>query len=77
LAERQHGVVTRRQLLALGFSSDAIQHRIATGRLHAVWRGVYAIGRPHLTLHGRWMAAVLSSGPDAALSHDSAAAPPV
>src|SRR2546430_8162163 len=38
------------------------------------WRGVYAIGRPQLTVHGRWMAAVLSCGPEAVLSHESAAA---
>ena len=37
-------------------------------------RGVYAVGRPELTPLGRWMAAVLASGRDAALSHRSAAA---
>jgi very-short-patch-repair endonuclease len=51
-----------------------IERRIASGRLHAVWRGVYAVGRPQLGRHGRWMAAVLASGPDAVLSHGSAAA---
>jgi len=71
LAKWQHGVVTRGQLLELGHSPDSIQHRVATGRLHAVRRGVYAIGRPQLTLHGHFFAAVLSCGPDAALSHDS------
>jgi very-short-patch-repair endonuclease len=39
-----------------------------------VRRGVYAVGRPQLTRHGRWMAAVLSCGPEAVLSHRSAAA---
>ncbi|MEA2471960.1 MAG: Transcriptional regulator, AbiEi antitoxin [Thermoleophilaceae bacterium] len=51
LARRQHGVVTRRQLLRHGFSPDAIDRRIARGRLHAVWRGVYAVGRPDLRYH--------------------------
>jgi very-short-patch-repair endonuclease len=37
-------------------------------------RGVYAVGRPELTRHGRWMAAVLACGPHAVLSHESAAA---
>jgi very-short-patch-repair endonuclease len=67
-------VVARRQLLELGFGSDAIQHRIAKGRLHVVGRGVYAVGRPELTQFGRWMAALLSIGPEAVLSHRSAAA---
>lgn len=73
LAARQHGVVSRRQLLALGFHSDAIGHRIATGRLHPVARGVYAVGRPDLSRHGEWMAAVVACGPGAVLSHASAA----
>jgi very-short-patch-repair endonuclease len=74
IAKDQHGVVTRSQLLGLGFSPDAIKHRIAKGRLHPVWRGVYAVGRPQLSRHGVWMAAVLSCGAQAALSHESAAA---
>jgi very-short-patch-repair endonuclease len=74
LAERQHGVVARRQLLDLGFHPQAIKHRLTTGRLHPVWRGVYAVGRPQVTGHGRWMAAVLACGPHAVLSHGSAAA---
>jgi very-short-patch-repair endonuclease len=74
LASRQHGVLARSQLLALGYSSSSIRHRVAAGKLHRVSTGVYAIGRPRLTLHGRWMAAVLSCGHGAALSHRSAAA---
>lgn len=61
-------------MLTLGFSPKSIKHRITRGRLHPIWRGVYAIGRPELTQHGRWMAAVLSCGPQAVLSHESAAA---
>jgi very-short-patch-repair endonuclease len=71
---RQHGAVARRQLLDLGLSPRQIERRIAAGRLHPVWRGVYAVGRPLLERHGRWMAAVLACGPNAALSHGSAAA---
>jgi very-short-patch-repair endonuclease len=66
--------VARRQLLALGFRPDAIKHRVAKGRLYPAGRGVYAVGTPHLTRYGRWMAAVLSCGPDAALCDESAAA---
>jgi very-short-patch-repair endonuclease len=74
LAGRQHGVVTRAQLIDLGFSPAAIKHRAGKGRLHRVGWGVYAVGRPELTRKGQWMAAVLACGPGAALSHQSAAA---
>src|SRR3954453_2587596 len=74
LVLRQHGVIARRQLLALGYSQAAIRHRIAAGRLHRVLPGVYAVGRPVLTHNGLWMAAVLACGPGTVLSHESAAA---
>ena len=56
-----------------GSPTKAIEHRVATGRLHPIARGIYAVGRPELTPHGRWMAAVLVCGDGAALSHRSAA----
>ncbi len=74
LAGRQHGVVARRQLLALGFNSREIEHRVGRGRLHLVMRGVYAVGWPRLTRERRWMAATLACGERAMLSHRSAAA---
>jgi very-short-patch-repair endonuclease/predicted transcriptional regulator of viral defense system len=74
LAGLQHGVVTRTQLLAIGLAPGAISHRLRSGRLHPVQRGVYAVGRPDLSRHGRWMAAVSSCGPAAVLSHRSAGA---
>lgn len=67
-------MVARRQLLAMGFTADAIKHRLAAGKLHPVRTGVYAVGRPQLTRFGRWMAAVLACGDGAVLSHSSAAA---
>src|SRR3954452_2924322 len=73
LARRQHGVVARRQLLELGFTDEAIKHRLRNGRLHRVYPGVYAVGRPELTQQGKWMAAVLACGNGAVLSHLSAA----
>ena len=48
LVRAQHGVIARRQLLALGYSSAQIDQRIKTGRLHRVFAGVYAVGRPDL-----------------------------
>ena len=74
LVAAQHGVVTRRQLLHLGLTSKAIEHRVSRGRLYPVAFGVYAVGRARLTQRGLWMAAVLSCGPGAALSHTSSAA---
>lgn len=73
LIRLQHGVVARSQLLEFGFSSRSIEHRVAKGRLHPLWRGVYAVGRPEVSQRGRWMAAVLSCGPEALLSHRTAA----
>lgn len=72
LARRQHGVLTRQQLMRLGFSPDAIKHRVKIGRLFPVFRGVYAVGRRELSREGSWMAATLACGDDAALSHESA-----
>src|ERR1700712_5295196 len=73
LARKQHGVVARSQLLALGMSSAAIRHRLEVGKLHRLWRGVYAVGRPQVGTLGRLMAAVLACGPSAQLSHRSGA----
>jgi very-short-patch-repair endonuclease len=73
LAEGQHGVVARRQLIELGLTDARIKGRIDRGRLHVVHRGVYAVGHRLLSQRGRWMAAVLFGGPEAVLSHRSAA----
>lgn len=74
LAERQYGIVSRWQLLALGMSSSQIQDRVAASQLHRIHRGVYAVGHRKLTLKGHWMAAVLTGGPEALLSHRAALA---
>ncbi len=74
LVKQQHGAIARWQLLELGLGPRQVERRIAAGRLHPVWRGVYAVGRPLLGRPGRWMAAVLACGPEAVLSHGSAAA---
>src|SRR4051794_23800145 len=74
LARIQHGVITRLQLLACGFTDEAIRHRIARGRLRPIYPGVYAVGQLPLTQRGEWMAALLACGATAALSHRSAAA---
>jgi predicted transcriptional regulator of viral defense system len=74
LAERQHALLTLPQLQSHGLGKAAVAKRAKDGRLYRVHRGVYAVGRPDLTQRGHWMAAVLACGPNAVLSHRSAAA---
>jgi very-short-patch-repair endonuclease len=74
IVRRQHGVIAREQLLACGITRHGIAHRVAKGRLHRLWPDVYAVGRPELAREGIWMAAVLTCGEGAVLSHESAAA---
>lgn len=66
-------MISRAQLLALGVTPREIDQAVASLRLHVVWRGIYALGRPGLSREGRWLAAVLACGAEAALSHGSAA----
>jgi hypothetical protein len=74
LAERQHGVVSIRQLeTILGYSPSAVKREVAAGRLLRLHRGVYAVGHRLISPYGRCLAAVLASGPEALLSHSSAA----
>lgn len=72
MAGRQHGVVARRQLLALGMGRQAIGGRVRRQLLHPLHRGVYAAGHRLITTDGRRMAAVLACGERAVLSHRSA-----
>jgi hypothetical protein len=73
MATRQHGVVSRAQLLEAGLSGSMVESRRRRGLLIGVRRGVYAVGHSALTERGRWMAAVLTTGSGAVLSHRSAA----
>jgi hypothetical protein len=74
LAEGLHTVVSLAQLRALALSDSGVRKRVASGRLHRIHHGVYAVGHGRLTREGQWMAAVLAYGPTARLSHRSAAA---
>jgi very-short-patch-repair endonuclease len=73
LARRQHGVVSRDQLIDAGVGATTIGDWAKRGRLHRLHRGVYAVGHLALSRNGRFMAAVLAAGQGAALSHFSAA----
>lgn len=72
LAERQHGVVSRGQLLGLGFGEGAIKARVGMRRLVGIHGGVFAVGQGRVDRRGRWWAGVLAYG-GGVLSHRSAA----
>jgi very-short-patch-repair endonuclease len=74
LAARQHGVVARRQITALGIGRGQVARLVSKAHLHRLYRCVYAVGHTRISLRGRWMAAVLACGSDAVLSHAAAAA---
>jgi hypothetical protein len=74
IAGRTHGIVSAAQLYEMGFDEAAVRRRVESGRLHRLYRGVYAVGHSVIPREGRWLAAVLACGKGAALSHRSAAA---
>lgn len=74
LVRKQHGVVARDQLLALGFSARAIELRVTQHRLWRVHDGVYALSPAALSNAARQTAALLAIRPDPLLSHNSSVA---
>ncbi len=74
LAEKQYGAISRLQLRECGLRESGIDRRLRAGRLHLLHPAVYSVGHRLIPREGRWMAAVLASGPEAVLSHWSAAA---
>jgi len=73
LAQRQRGVVSRSQAMRAGFSPGMIKFRVRSGRWQQLHPGVYATftGIPS---RGAWLwAAILSAGPGAVLSFQTAA----
>ncbi|HVW47522.1 MAG TPA: DUF559 domain-containing protein [Solirubrobacterales bacterium] len=73
LAVAQNGLVAHEQLEALGLTDQAIAKRVAKARLYRIHQRVYSLTPRVMTERGRFMAAVLACGPDAVLSHRSAA----
>jgi very-short-patch-repair endonuclease len=71
LAARQHGVVTRSQLIAIGMSAAAIGRHVKAGRLRPYHAGVYLVG-PIEPERAREMAALMAGGRSATVSHTSA-----
>jgi predicted transcriptional regulator of viral defense system len=72
LAESRGGVVTRAELRECGLSNATVARWIRAGRLHRIYRGVYALGHRALGITARLHAALLYAGPKAALSHTTA-----
>jgi very-short-patch-repair endonuclease len=73
IAGGQQGNITRAQLLGVGVTAPAITRRVAAGRLHVEFRGVYRVGHRAPSALARYAAAVLACGDGAALSGRAAA----
>jgi len=72
LAVQQHGLITRKQALALGLSRSAIQRRVRAKRWIALRRGVYCFAGTPKTERRDVLEACLASGEDAVASHFTA-----
>jgi hypothetical protein len=73
IAQEQHGVVTRSQLLKAGVSTRQIETRIESGSLLREHRGVYRVGHRAPSIEATYLAAVLAAGEGAVLSGLAAA----
>ncbi|HSH44904.1 MAG TPA: type IV toxin-antitoxin system AbiEi family antitoxin domain-containing protein [Longimicrobiales bacterium] len=73
IAGRQHGVVSRAQLLAAGVSRRQVERRVKCRNLRPLHRGVYLVGVV-APPRAREMSAVLACGPGSVVSHGDAAA---
>jgi hypothetical protein len=68
VASRQQRLISIAQLGHAGLGRNGVSRRVASGRLHRLRRGVYAVHGPPFTKQQRWMAAVLACGPGSLLS---------
>lgn len=67
-------MLTLDELVASGLSERQVQLRVLRGSLHRQFAGVYLVGHPVPTMEGRFVAAVKTCGPGAALSIHAAGA---
>ena len=74
LAARQRGLVSREQLREHGVSDRQVEPLIRDEWLHRIHHNVYALGHRYLSDRAHLLAALLSLGSDAFLSHRTAAA---
>jgi very-short-patch-repair endonuclease len=68
IASRQHGVVTRHELLEAGVTPTEIRRRVSRGALIRVHRGVFRVGHQAPSVLARYMAAVMACGDGAVLA---------
>src|SRR4051795_7381195 len=73
LASRQHGVVTRAQLLDAGVTAHEIRYRVRSGVLLREHPGVYRVGHRAPSAEATYIAAVPACGEGACLSGRAAA----
>jgi hypothetical protein len=73
LARCQSGVVSRSQALRSGLTADMIKFRVRSDRWRQIRPGVYATFTGVPGRNAQLWAAVLSAGPGAVLSHETAA----
>ena len=73
LAARQHGIISADQCVRAGLSRHVLHDRVLDGAWRRVHRGIYALGPGRLSADQTDMAALLALGPEAVLSHHTAA----
>jgi very-short-patch-repair endonuclease len=73
LAARQHGVISRQQLVVSGLSRGAIASWVKRGLINPVAPRVFAVAGAPTTWRTRLMSGLLSLGAGAAVSHRAAA----
>jgi very-short-patch-repair endonuclease len=72
LAESQHGVLRRDQVISLGVGRRSIARRLDTGSWEVMYRGVYRLAGSARTFKQRAVAACFAAGPGAVISHRAA-----
>jgi very-short-patch-repair endonuclease len=73
VAGAQWGVIGADQLRGCGVGRTTVSRWRDDGKLHRIHAGVYALGHPSVPIEGRLVAALLAVGPEAVLSHATAA----
>jgi hypothetical protein len=68
VADRAHGVVSRRELLEVGVTRSEIEHRLRTGGLLREYPGVFRVGHRAPSVIARYAAAIKACGDGSRLS---------